>query len=187
MRTIRNQQDGDRMAAPGQSTARGAATAAVALVLAGAIATILGFFFFQYALGYPPCPLCLHERIPYYCTVILALLLLFTVRFGAKRGVLAVGLVLIAIAMLIGAGMGIYHAGVEWKWWAGPTDCSGPLTNFGSAGNLMQTIQSTRVVRCDEAAWRFLGISLAGYNVIVSLVLAAVALWGAVAAVKNRD
>jgi disulfide bond formation protein DsbB len=81
--------------------------------------------------------------------------------------------------MFIGGGIAIYHAGVEWKWWAGPTECSGPLGNFGSAGNLLETIETTRVVRCDEAAWRLFGLSLAGYNVLVSAVLAAVALWGA--------
>ena len=77
--------------------------------------------------------------------------------------------------MLVSAALGAYHAGVEWRFWAGPTDCSGPVTDFTTKGPLLDQLQSIRVVRCDEAAWRFLGVSLAGYNVLVSLALAAVA------------
>ena len=62
-----------------------------------------------------------------------------------------------------------YHAGVEWHWWAGPTDCTGPLTDLRAGGSLLNQLQSIHVVRCDEAAWRFLGISLAGYNALISL------------------
>jgi disulfide bond formation protein DsbB len=166
--------------AAGQTEADRGLAAAVLLVL-GTAATIAGFLFFQYVLGYQPCPLCLDQRIPYYVALPLALILAIAVRAGAPRALLAVGFILIAAAMLIGGGLGVYHAGVEWKWWAGPTECSGPLTNFGSAGNLLQTIEATRVVRCDEAAWRLFGLSLAGYNVLVSAVLAAVALCGVAA------
>jgi disulfide bond formation protein DsbB len=68
---------------------------------------------------------------------------------------------------------------VEWKWWQGPQECSGALDDLGSAGGLLSKLQSITVVRCDEAAWRFLGLSLAGYNVIISLALAAIAAWAA--------
>jgi disulfide bond formation protein DsbB len=84
--------------------------------------------------------------------------------------------------MLWNAGLGVYHSGVEWKWWAGPRDCSGALEGLGSAEDLMKRLQQTNVVRCDEAAWRFLWLSLAGYNALISLVLAAVAIWGVVTA-----
>src|SRR5436190_2034974 len=77
------------------------------------------------------------------------------------------------------AGLGVYHAGVEWKLWAGPQECSGALEGLGTAGGLIDKRQSISVVRCDEAAWRFLGLSLAGYNVLISLALAAIAAWGA--------
>jgi disulfide bond formation protein DsbB len=76
------------------------------------------------------------------------------------------------------AGLAAYHAGVEWKWWPGPSDCSGPITGMGSATDLLRRMQSEIVVRCDDAAWRFLGLSLAGYNVLISIALAAVAGWG---------
>ena len=70
-----------------------------------------------------------------------------------------------------------YHAGVEWHWWQGPTDCTGPLTDL-SKGSMLNQLQSVSVVRCDEAAWRLFGISLAGYNVLISLALAAIAWCG---------
>ena len=91
----------------------------------------------------------------------------------------------IAVAMLWNAGLGAYHSGVEWHWWEGPKDCSGPVSNFGPAGGLAELIQKTRVVRCDEAAWRFLGLSLAGYNVLISLAMAAIAAWGALGAYRG--
>ncbi|MFN3655793.1 MAG: disulfide bond formation protein B [Pseudolabrys sp.] len=160
--------------------------AAAALVVIVGLATIAGFFFFEYVLGYPPCPLCLEQRHPYYFSVPLAALLWLGANYGASNKVLIAGFAVIAAAMLWSAGLGVYHSGVEWKWWVGPQDCSGPITNFGSASSLMQSLQSIRVVRCDEAAWRFLGISLAGYNVVVSLGLAAVAGWGLKAALARR-
>jgi disulfide bond formation protein DsbB len=87
--------------------------------------------------------------------------------------------------MLWNAGLGVYHAGVEWKWWAGPQDCGGALSDLGSAGGLLKRLESIRVVRCDEVAWSFLGLSLAGYNVLISLLLAAIAAWGALMAYRT--
>ena len=65
--------------------------------------------------------------------------------------------------------LGTYHSGVEWGFWQGPTDCTGPIGNLGSAGNLLQRLDTVKVIRCDEVQWRFLGLSLAGYNVLISL------------------
>jgi len=157
-----------------------AATAALLIAAAGA-ATILGAYFFEYVLRLAPCPLCLEQRIPYYVAIPLALVVAIAALRGTPRPLVVGGLGLLAVAMLIGAGLGVFHAGVEWKFWEGPRDCSGPITNFGNAGSLLEQMQNTSVVRCDEAAWRFLGLSLAGYNVLISLALAAVALWGILA------
>jgi disulfide bond formation protein DsbB len=153
-------------------------TAAVVIAIIGAL-TIAGVYFFQYVLGYPPCPLCLDQRLAYYVCIPLAALLWLGAGFGASRKVLVLGFAAIAIAMLWNTGLSAFHAGVEWKLWAGPTDCSGPINNFGEASNMLNRLESIRIVRCDEAAWRFLGISLAGYDVLVSLFLATVAAWGA--------
>jgi disulfide bond formation protein DsbB len=83
--------------------------------------------------------------------------------------------------MLCNTVLGTYHAGVEWGWWAGPTDCTGPLTDLTAGGSLLSQLNSIHVVRCDEAAWRLLGISLAGYNALISLALAAIAGFGLLA------
>jgi disulfide bond formation protein DsbB len=74
---------------------------------------------------------------------------------------------------------------VEWGWWQGPQECSGALDDLGSGG-LLNKLQSITVVRCDEAAWRFLGLSLAGYNALISLALAAIAAWGAAMEWRGR-
>lgn len=151
---------------------------AAAFVAVVGLLTIGGFFYFQYVLGYPPCPLCLDQRNAFYVSVPLAGLLWLGAGNGASRKVLIAGFAVIIAAMLWNTGLSIYHAGVEWKLWAGPTDCSGPIKGFGAASNMLNQLQDIRIVRCDEAAWRFLGISLAGYDVLVSLLLAAVAAWG---------
>ena len=153
------------------------AAAALAVAIGGA-ATILGAWFFQYGLGLKPCPLCLEQRTPYYVAIPLAVIVAIAALRQAPRGIVIVGLSALALAMLIGAGLGVYHAGVEWKWWIGPTDCSGPLDSLGSTKDLLQDLNTMSPVRCDEAAWRFLGLSLAGYNVLISLTLAGVALLG---------
>ncbi|MCF8476143.1 MAG: disulfide bond formation protein B [Pseudolabrys sp.] len=156
-------------------------TAAAIVVLGGGV-TIGGFFFFQYVLGYPPCPLCLDQRLAFYVAVPLAALLWLGAGHGAARKVLFLGFLAVAGVMLWNAGLSAFHAGVEWKFWPGPTDCSGPIDGFGSAGNMLKQLQSIRIVRCDEAAWRLFGLSLAGYDVLVSLFLAGIAAWGAKAA-----
>lgn len=153
-------------------------TAAATFVAAIGLLTICGFFFFQYVLGYPPCPLCLEQRTAYYVSVPLAALLVLGGSHGASRKVLMLGFLAIALVMLWNTGLSAYHAGVEWKFWPGPTDCSGPINNIGSTANLLKSLQNIRIVRCDEAAWRFLGISLAGYDVLVSLLLAGAAAVG---------
>ena len=159
--------------------------AAAAAIAAIGLATILGAYFFQYALGYRPCPLCLEQRYAYYVAIPLAALVLLGVSVGSSRKVMLLAFAAIAAAMLWNAGLGAYHAGVEWQWWEGPKECAGAVSNFGPAGSLIDTIQRTRVIRCDEAAWRFLGLSLAGYNVLISLALAGIAVWGALGAYRE--
>ena len=162
------------------------ASAAVAVAVIG-LAAILGAYFFQYVLGLPPCPLCLEQRVAYYVSIPLAALILLGVSVGSSRKVAMLALITIAGFMLWNAGLGTYHSGVEWRWWPGPTDCSGAIPNFSAGGSLLDQISKTRVVRCDEAAWRFLGLSLAGYNVLVSLFLACVAAWGAAGAWRTQN
>jgi disulfide bond formation protein DsbB len=160
--------------------------AAVIVAIVGVL-TICGFFFFQYVLGYPPCPLCLEQRNAFYFSVPLAALLWLGANHGASSKVMIAGFALITAAMLWNTELSAYHAGVEWKLWQGPTDCSGPIEKLGSVRDMMNQLQRISIVRCDEAAWRFLGISLAGYDVLVSLGLAAVAAWGVKGSFTRRN
>jgi disulfide bond formation protein DsbB len=155
--------------------------AAFAIMLIAA-ATLAGAWFFELVLDIRPCPLCLEQRYAYYLAVPLALLVAFAAARGAPRQVLLAGFAVLLLAALANAWLGGYHAGVEWKFWEGPTDCSGPVVDLGSAGTLLQRLDSVKVIRCDEVQWRFLGLSLAGYNVLISLAMAVMAVWGIVSA-----
>ena len=160
-----------------RAKAEPAAAAAIAIFVLS-LATLAGAWFFEYVLKLAPCPLCLMQRIPYHVIIPLSLLLAIAALVRAPRNLLLVGFAAIAIAAACNIVLGIYHAGVEWHWWAGPADCSGALTDLRTGGSLLDQLQSVHVVRCDEAAWRFLGLSLAGYNVLISLALAIIAGFG---------
>jgi disulfide bond formation protein DsbB len=161
-----------------------ALTASLAVTLIAA-ATIAGAWFFQLVLEILPCPLCLEQRYAYYLAIPLGLLIALAARGGAPRPLLLAGLAILVLASLGNAGLGTYHSGVEWGFWKGPTDCSGPVVNLGSATDLLSRLDTVKVVRCDEVQWRFLGLSLAGYNVLISLLMAAIAAWGFVATAKR--
>ena len=164
--------------APGREDARPARIAALAIT-AIAAATIAGAWFFQLVLDIRPCPLCLEQRYAYYLAIPLgALTALAAARRGVPPNLLLATLAILALAALGNAVLGTYHAGVEWGFWQGPTDCTGPIGNLGSAGSLLERLDTVKVIRCDEVQWRFLGLSLAGYNVLISLAMAALAAWG---------
>ena len=144
--------------------------------------TLAGAWFFELVLDIRPCPLCLEQRYAYYLAVPLGLAIAFAASRGAPRQVALAGLGILALAALANAGLGAYHAGVEWQFWQGPTDCSGPIGDLGSAGTLLQRLDTEKVIRCDEVQWRFLGLSLAVYSVLISLAMAGIAAWGTVSA-----
>ncbi len=140
------------------------------LILAAACAVLGGAFYFQYGVGILPCKLCLQERYAYYAAVPLGLLAIFLPgRFA--RLLLAI----LALAFLGNALLGAYHAGVEWHFWAGPDDCSGGTAIPTNAGSLLSQLETAKVISCSEAGWRFAGISLAGWNTMISLILASMA------------
>ena len=148
--------------------------AALAVAL-GAAATIGGALVFEHVFGYVPCKLCLMQRNPYYLAIPLGLAAALLPPRWAR-----VGLWLLALTFIVSAGLGAYHSGVEWGFFAGPSDCGGGSgAAAGSVGDFMNQLQTTRVVSCTEAAWRFLGLSLAGWNVLISLGLAAFAVTAA--------
>jgi disulfide bond formation protein DsbB len=161
--------------------ARGTLTPVVSAALLAALiaaATLAGAWYMQLVWGLEPCELCLKQRTAYYAIVPLGLLIALAASRGAPRPLLILGLALIALAALGNAGLGVYHSGVEWGFWQGPTECTGPVGNLGSAGSLLERLDTVKVVRCDEVQYRFLGLSLAGYSVLISLLMASIATWG---------
>jgi disulfide bond formation protein DsbB len=148
-----------------------------AIVFSIALATIVTAHVFE-SFGYAPCPLCLEERYAYYFAVPSTLIAFFAAR-AQSFTLTRVLFVLVALAFLVNAVLGVYHAGVEWKWWAGPTSCSGGTVVEWGAGGVASSIEHPQVVSCDEARWRFLWLSFAGWNAVVSALLAGIAVWGA--------
>lgn len=153
------------------------ATAAVAIA-AVSVAVLAGAWFMQLVLGIQPCPLCLEQRYAYYAAIPVAGLIALCSWRGVPRAKLTGGLVLLALAFVANAALGVYHAGIEWAFWQGPTDCSGPIVDFGKTGNLLDDLNKVKVVRCDQVQWRVLGLSLAGYSALISFGLAVLAVWG---------
>lgn len=149
-------------------------TRSLFLISAVVLLTALGF---EHVGGYAPCPLCLQQRYAYYAALILLLLGLLCERSFPR--VLLVLLVVVGLGYLLNAVLGIYHAGVEWHFWAGPQTCATEQALPVRAQDLLADLSTARVVRCDEAAWRFLGLSFAGWNVLLSLSLSGGAFWGA--------
>src|SRR6202035_2211054 len=165
---------------------RPALIAALAIT-AVAVATLAGAWFFQLVLDIRPCPLCLEQRYVYYLAIPLGALTVLAAGKDAPRAMLIGGLAILGLAALGNAVLGTYHAGVEWGFWQGPTDCSGPIANLGSAGSLLQRLDTVKVIRCDEVQWRFLGLSLAAYNVLISLLMAGIAAWGIVSTSRRTS
>ena len=145
---------------------------AALLILTLAFAAIAGAWIFE-AFGYLPCELCLKQRIPYYFGVPLAALVAYIATRG-PRALLTAGFVGLALLFAASAAFGVYHAGVEWGLWPGPRECTG-VSALPPAGDLLNALKTIKVMRCDEVAIRILGLSLAGWNAIVSVAIALVA------------
>ena len=129
-------------------------------ILVVSLAIILGAYGFQYIGGLPPCELCYWQRYPYFVIVPLAVLAL--VLPGRARPLID----LCGLAYLVGAGIAGYHGGVEYGWWPGPDACS-PV-----GLSIEEMLARPVIVRCDEVPWSLFGISMAGYNFILSVLMA---------------
>lgn len=140
------------------------------LAATGSAALLGGAYLFQLA-GYPPCKMCLWQRWPHAAAIFIGLaFFLFK-----KQLLLWAG----AAAALATAGVGAFHAGVEQGWWEGPNTCTSAPIDKLSVDELLESILNAPLARCDEIAWQLAGISMAGWNAILSLVLAG--LWVAAA------
>ena len=149
-----------------------------------AATTISGAWAFEW-FGYAPCELCLQQRYAYYLGAPLAAIAAGA--FAAKSP--RPGAIIIALAagiFLANAIFGGWHAGVEWGFWAGPKGCSGAFTKALDASDFMRQLETTKLVRCDEVAIRILGLSLAGWNAVISFTLFVLAGLGARLALLRR-
>ena len=174
------------MALSTRSSANDSSYKAGAFALALALGAILVAHGFERFGGYAPCELCLQQRWAYYAGIPALFLALVLLTTGQRK---AAGLLffLVALAFLANTGLGIYHSGVEWKFWPGPTACSTGLQPLGTGqGGILEGLKDTRVVRCDEAAWRKFGLSFAGWNAVLSVIVFAAAVQAAFGATANR-
>ena len=145
-------------------------TQLILLAAGGSAALLIGAWTFQY-FGYPPCKLCFWQRYPHMAAVLIG---------GAA---LAIRGPVFPLAGALAAGasgvVGIYHTGVEKKWWEGPTTCTSGSTEGLTPEELMERILEAPLIRCDEVAWEFVGLSMASWNAIISFGLVAIWLFAA--------
>lgn len=131
----------------------------------GSAALLGGAYYFQYVMGLAPCEMCWWQRYPHM--VAIAAGLLSVAALGHPR--IAMWFALIAItALLVTAGIGVFHAGVEYKFWAGPQACTGGVPSGLSVEQLKKYLLGAKMIRCDQPAWVMWGVSMAGWNAILS-------------------
>ena len=162
-----------------RTTSSATTLASAVLLIVGMAATVGGALGFEHIGGYIPCALCLMQRDPYYYGIPVAAAAALSGFLGGPawltRGLLAIA----GVMMLVGAGLGVYHAGVEWHFWEGPATCATAAQGVTqNAGDLLSDLNAKTPPSCSDASFRFLGLSFAGWNVIASLILAAIAFVG---------
>lgn len=140
----------------------------------GLLSVTLGLAYVIQSLGFAPCELCYNERIPYFIGIPLASALSI-ISHNRHPKVLGGGLIFLGILFIGSAALGLYHSGVELKWWSGPSTCTGIRAIAPSAAGLIDAIEASSVVPCDVPALKVLGLSLSAWNAIVSLSVACVA------------
>nr|WP_147124850.1 disulfide bond formation protein B [Shimia ponticola] len=134
----------------------------VLLAAGGSLALIVGAYVFQY-LGFAPCKMCYWQRYPHFAAIIIgAVFLAFQWQVLPWLG---------AMAAAITGGIGVFHVGVEQKWWEGPASCTGGGMGDLSGADLLN-LDSVRVIMCDEISWQMLGLSMPGWNALLSFGLA---------------
>jgi len=158
------------------ASSRNPALVAALAALAVAFGAIAAAWIIE-AMGYIPCELCLLGRKPYYIGIALAALTAVAAGRG-QAGLARAGLALSALTFVAGVGIAAYHSGVELKFWPGPAECAGAVTQNLPAKDFLEQLKRIKPVRCDEAALRIFGLSLAEWSVLISLALGGVSAWG---------
>jgi len=151
------------------------------VLLAGSAALLGGAFAFQYLGGLAPCVLCWWQRYAHMAAIVFAVA---ATAIPASAGTRAGWTLVAATALALVAGVGIagFHVGVEQHWWAGTAECGSQIGGAGGIEALRARLMAQPIVRCDEIAWSLFGISMAGYNLLFSLALAA---FGAAASLRH--
>ena len=135
----------------------------ISLTSFASLALIIGAYYFEYIGGFSPCKLCFWQRYPHFLNIlILPIFYLFQM-----RSLILIGMV----SMLISTVLAFYHVGVEQKYWVGPNSCTNSSIEGLTTDQLLDQIMNAPLVRCDEIAWEFIGISMAGWNVLISFCL----------------
>ena len=147
---------------------------AVIIISVGALAFAYAA---QYGFGLEPCILCLYQRIPFAINIVLGLFSIFL----ATGSIIQIWLLrLCGLVFFIGACVALYHVGVEQHWWQSATSCGGnPITNAISPKQLFQSLKQVQPKACDTIDWNLFGISMASYNIVISLGLGILILVGA--------
>lgn len=137
----------------------------ILIAASGSLALMLGALAFQHIGGMAPCKLCITQRYPHVIAIVIGV-----IAFALPRTpVILMG----ALATAITAGYGIYHAGVERGIFEGPTSCTSSTIGNLSAEELLDQIMSAPLVRCDDIPWEMFGLSMAGWNALISIGLCA--------------
>lgn len=138
----------------------------VGVVTLGSIIVLSSAFFFEYVLGYSACKMCIWQRWPHALAILVGIIIL-----SSRLKILSI---IGALSTLTTATIGFYHAGVEYKWWDGPSSCSSKINTEISASDLLNQILDAPIVRCDDVVWDLFGISMAGWNGILSIILTSI-------------
>lgn len=137
-------------------------------------ALLAGAWSFQLFGGLYPCEMCHWQRWPHYAAVVVALLAFVVPGRSGKTAMVALAALLIAVSGVIG----VLHAGIEYHWWQGFTACTSTVSDPGaSTDQMLKDLLAAPIVRCDAAQWTLGGISLAGFNAILSLGGALIIAW----------
>jgi disulfide bond formation protein DsbB len=144
-------------------------------IMAASLGALATAYTAEYGFGLEPCPLCLYQRVPYGVTLGLGLVA-FVVPSGAVR---TSAVALAGAAFLVGAGLAVHHVGVERHWWASVVACGGALAPDMTVAELRAALARPPAKPCDVVDWTLFGVSMAGYNALVSILLAGAALVGA--------
>ena len=135
----------------------------ITIACISSLAVILGAYSFEYIGGFLPCKLCYWQRYPHFLNILIFLLFYFF----PMRSLIFVGM----LSMLVSTILALYHVGVEQKYWPGPNSCSNSSIEGLTTDQLLEQIMSAPLVRCDEIAWELIGISMAGWNALISFCL----------------